>query len=740
MPTAVLSKEIDEGCLWSHSGNAAGQWHGLVEHLTSVASRAGEFAEAFGAAALAWWLGLLHDLGKGAETWQQRLVALGADSGRGGIDHKAAGTRFAVQRVGLWRLAMAIHGHHGGLENPAQLHAFLTSPERDRLAEDQAVRRLSGHIAELRLPTPPPWPRWALDDPEAGEMLLRMLFSALVDADHLDTATHFRGVERGPTNAPVGMAELLDRFERERARLLAEREPSSIDELRAQVYADSVQAAACSPGFFRLEAPTGAGKTLAAGGFALHHAERHDMRRVVFAVPFLSVTDQNAKVYRDLLDPDGTGGVVLEHHTAVNVDDDRRGGRWQRLAAENWDAEFIVTTTVQLFESIHARTPARMRKVHRLAGAVIVLDEVHAIPVHVLDPVLLALRQLVEHFGATVLFASATQPEFWHLPVLKGVTPTSIVADPSSLYAALRRVRYRWWKRPKPSLADVAAEAAKHRRALVVVNTTDHGRLVLREWTDARTGSAAIRHLSTRMCSRHRLDTIEDIRRLLAGDGDVLVVSTQLVEAGVDLDFPVVFRSYAPAEAVLQAAGRCNRDGHLGREGGLVVVFDPHEFGRPPSYELPLHETRRRFGPSPGQAEPDDLAALAAYFTGLYATLGPEARGQAVIDARREWDCLRVSELFKMISDESVPVLVDYTPIAGPDARAKADRVVAALQRGRPVRPDQLRHLQPFLASLPRSFAERQRDARLVRLAGDLHIWTGRYDPHFGIDLTPEDQ
>jgi CRISPR-associated endonuclease/helicase Cas3 len=732
----MMLDRADDGCLWAHSKNRAETKHELVAHLRAVARLAAEFATAFGAAEVAWWLGLVHDLGKAAELWQRRLAELGAGGGQVGVDHKAAGTRFAVQRLRLWRLAMAVHGHHGGLTSPALLHEFLTSPERNRPAEDQAVGRLSALMTELREPTPPVWPRWARMDPLAGEMLLRMVFSALVDADYLDTQQHFRAADEPSRSSTLGLAELVSRYERQRACLLQDRDPSSINKLRTHLYEACVRAAELPPGFFLLAAPTGAGKTIAMGGFALHHALCHGLRRVVVAVPFLSVTDQNAKVYRGLLDPGKTGRVVLEHHTAVNVDVGL-GERWQRLAAENWDAEFIVTTTVQLFESLHARMPSRMRKLHRLARSVIVLDEVQAIPLHVLDPVLLVLRQLVEHFGVTVVVASATQPDFWDLPALQGVTPRSIVAEPERLYGALRRVRYRWWTKPKPRLAEVALEAGRQRRALVVVNTTDHARQVLSKWQNSEaTSPASIRHLSTRMCSRHRLDTINEINRLLTGDGDVLVVSTQLVEAGVDLDFPVVFRALAPAEALLQAAGRCNREGLLGREGGLVVLFDPVEIGRPPSYEVPLHETRRRFGPAPGQAEPDDLEALAAYFRGLYSTVSPVERGQAVADARREWDCVRVAELFRMISDESVPVLVDYTPPTDPEARVRADRVVAALRDGRTVRPDQLRRLQPFLASLPRGVAERQPDDRLVPLVGDLHVWTGRYDSQFGIDLT----
>ncbi|CCH29336.1 CRISPR-associated helicase/endonuclease Cas3 [Actinosynnema sp. NPDC047251] len=740
---------IDENDLYAHSENKSGTPHDLTEHLVNVARLAGEFAGVFGAAALGWWLGVLHDLGKAADVWQQGLRVAARTQARVNIDHKAAGTRFAV-RLGLWRWAMAVHGHHGGLTTPVELQRFLTSPKSNHAAEKQALDRMAALVPQLGVPSRPELPEWARKNESAGELLLRMVFSALVDADFLDTAQHFR-----PQDAEVdtalcspGVEVLLGRFEAGRRKALDQRPAAAlVDGPRERVYQDSVRTASLPQGFFRLGVPTGFGKTYAMAGFGLHHAKKHGLRRVIVAVPYLSVTDQVAEEYRTLLDPDRTGQVVLEHHSGVDLDAVRqraahghrgRSARWQRLAAENWDAEFIVTTTVQLLESLHDRHPGRMRKLHRLAGSVIVIDEVQALPVHLLEPVLLMLRQLVEHFDVTVLLVSATQPEFWDLPVLEGREPVDLVDNVEELYTGLRRVRYRWWTEARPSLTEVAREVAENRRALVVVNTTDHARTVFRQWEAmSETGSLAsevqLRHLSTRMCSRHRLDVIKDIRKFLAEDVDVLVASTQLIEAGVDLDFPLLYRAMAPAEALLQAAGRCNRDGRLGHEGGLVVVFDPREPGRPPTYELPLHETRIHFGP--GRAQPDDLAALRRYFPALYESLGPEALGHAVVTAREEWDFVRTAELFRMIADDTVPVLVDYTPAKDPVQRTRADRVVTALKAGNPVSATEMRRLQPFLATVPRTALS---DNRLVPLAGNLHRWTGPYHPHFGIDLTSE--
>ncbi|MFI9842598.1 CRISPR-associated helicase Cas3' [Nonomuraea sp. NPDC051941] len=734
----------DECPLWAHSrANRTDRRHLLEDHLRSVAWWAGQFAEAFGADQLAYWLGLTHDFGKAADIWQRRLLEVEGTDDPVGIDHRAAGTRFLVDQLGFDAFALPVYGHHGGLDHPSAMANFLASPPLDAVHEEQALQRLRSRLPELATPTAPIWPPCA-SDALGAELLTRMLFSALVDADHLDTQVHF-GKRREHVATPVAAAQLLDRFEAGRKAKLRDRldrTPSPVDPLRNEVYDACVAAASHKPGFFKLAAPTGLGKTISSAGFALHHAVAHGLRRVVVAVPFISITEQNANVYRDLMRSTPQDSVVLEHHSSVALEGP--GSRWQRLAAENWDAPFIVTTTVQLLHSLHDRRPWAMRKLHRLARSVIVLDEIQALPVHLLIPILAMLRQLVEHFGVTVVLASATQPEFWDLPPLREVQAVEILPDPADLQRRLRSIRpmrYRWEVSPRPSLKQVAVMVAAEptRQVLTVVNTVDHARTVYDLLNQERSGT--VRHLSTRMCPEHRRDVLADVEATLKREPaePLYLVSTQLIEAGVDLDFPVVYRAMSPAESILQAAGRSNREGRR-PEGGLVVIFDPAEQAMPASYGLPVAETRRRFGPAK-QTEPDDLQTLADYFHGYYATLPDKAMGSELLAARASWDFPTVARDFRMIDEDGIPVVVRYH---NPHANERPDPIDSWLQQLRrdPARGHVwLRRLQPYTISLPKSQLTKPHVAALMRpVIGDLYEWIGDYDLNTGIVIPAKEE
>ena len=491
---------------------------------------------------------------------------------------------------------------------------------------------------------------------------------------------------------------------------------------------------------YRLPAPTGSGKTLAAGGFALHHARAHQLRQVVVAVPFISITEQNADIYRRPLDRSGEPPVVLEHHSGVDLDDRAGDGAarwWRRLASENWDAPFVVTTTVQLFQSLFDHRPAAMRKLHRLARSVIVLDEVQALPDHLLLPILSALRTLAESFGTTVLLASATQPPYWNLGPFRGLPVTNVIADPVPLHARFRRVRWEWQLTPKPTLGQIAVQAAPEPQVLVVVNTTADSALLHRELEQRRDRSLGpCLHLSTRMAARHRRDVLGQIRDRLAAGQPAAVVSTQLIEAGVDLDFPVVFRAWAPADSLQQAAGRCNRSARMAE--GRVVVFDPDGGGHPAdsSYKAALHATGSYFGPD--LADPDALAALESYYTERYTRQNLEASGPGarIQRLRTRLDFPEVARAFQMIEEHTVPVAVEYGgQEAGAEVRDLADRLRSPGQLHAGEARLLLRRLQPFLASLPASLAGRAVAAGYAEpVIGDLLQWRGPYHPQRGID------
>jgi CRISPR-associated endonuclease/helicase Cas3 len=539
------------------------------------------------------------------------------------------------------------------------------------------------------------------------------------------------------------MQVLADRFERRRVESLVRRRDargdSPVDADRSSLYDEVVSHSGGPVGVYRLPGPTGSGKTIAGAGFALHHAAARGQARVIVAVPFLTITEQNAQVYRDLLGDD----VVLEHHSQVEFDGrDHRA----RLAAENWDAPFVVTTTVQLFDSLFGRRPSRSRKLHRLANAVVVLDEVQALPLPLLLPILDGLRVLTEQFGTTVVLTSATQPSFHRFGAWSTVDVRELVARPTVLFERFRRARYEWRVDPKPTLAQVADEvgAVLERQALVVVNTIDQARRMYELLADRVEGT--LLHLSTRMCPAHRRDVLTAARRLLAAGGPLVVVSTQLIEAGVDVDFPVVFRAMAPAESLQQAGGRANREG--ARPGlGRVVVFEASDAPIPAFYQTAVGVTRVYFGPGEHKAAPDDLDALDAYYADLYATTNTEQceRAREIQQCRELLDFQGTAEgrldpssgtrlsqfAFRMIDTDTVPVIITGYRDQG-RVQALLAEVADPARRTR----ETFRALRPFTVALPaRLIAEPAIAAQCPPVADglDLRRWDGVYHPHLGM-------
>ena len=652
-----------------------------------------------------------------------------------GCDHKSLGARLMI---GPGReTAMTILGHHGGLTDIERLREIRGEPVTD---EAQTLARLLKQVLEAQdvidgpVLVPEAWRR----EPLLLEMGVRLTFSALVDADHLDTGAHFQGLDAPVITPAADMAALVRGFEERRRAMLAERPRSPIDDMREGLYADAVRAAAGPGGVYRLPAPTGSGKTITSAGFALHHAARHRKSRVIVAVPFLTITEQNAEVYRRLLGEH----TVLEHHSQVEFDSADDEGRL-RLAAENWDRPFIVTTTVQLFDSLFGRKPARSRKLHRLANAVLVLDEVQALPVSLLVPILDALKLLAEHFGTTVLLTSATQPKFDALSVWSALPVHNLVNQPVELFQRLCRARYEWWIDPRPNLAEVADKVADERQALVVVNTVDHARRMFRLL--AQRADVPVHHLSTRMCPAHRRAVLEKVRSLLADDQPVLLVSTQLIEAGVDVDFPVVFRALAPAESLQQAAGRANREGRRA-DLGRVVVFDASDAPVPRFYCAAVGSTRCYFGPD--RDDPDNVTALDHYYRHLYNSLDADhgQRGTTIQQRRKKLDFLSVAEgplrdsglstqrdsalAFRMIDDDTVPIVV-----TGYQDTARVEDLLRELRTSEGPQRETFRDLRPYIVTIPRRvFKDPGFTALCQPVVGELWEWRGDYDEHLGID------
>lgn len=730
------------GDLWAHSANGAGVRHRLQDHLRGAGALAREFGMPLGVPDLAEYLALVHDVGKAGCAWQQGLLAAEVSGKAVGLDHKLAGTWLARQAAR--EFVMCVYGHHGGLRSRADLKSILKGAPQGQVDEwEAAAAAVAELVPEVRPGLPgsllPSWLATAMrEDPTAADMLMRLVFSAVADADFLDTEAHFRGAARAQGGVAIG--DLAGRYEERREELLAGggRGSEEVAKWRAEVYAESLEAAVREQGIYRLAAPTGSGKTIATGGFAVHHARVHGLRRVIVAVPFISITEQNADVYRRLLDGPG-GRIVLEHHSGADLDGkDAAGAWWRKLAAENWDAPFVVTTTAQLFQSLFDSRPSAMRKLHRLAGSVIVLDEVQALPDRLLLPILSALKTLAERFGATVLLASATQPAYWHLTPFKGVQVRDVVREPAPLYEKFRRVRYEWRLAPEPSLADIADEASGERQVLAVVNTTADSAAMHRRFQERWPWpSDHCLHLSTRMTAGHRRKVLAEIRGFLDGDEPVAVVATQLIEAGVDVDFPVVYRAWAPADSLQQAAGRANRNGRLAT--GRIVVFRPSDGGQPrdAAYKAALTATGAHFGP--GRADPDNLEELERYYQSRYSLqyLNGSGDGYEIEKLRRDLNFPQVRERFRLIEEHTVPVAVNY-PSCDRDRYAE---ITGRLRSTGPQAAGEarqlMRDLSPYLATIPKAVARKAVDHGYAEpLIGDVLEWQAPYDDDCGIDLT----
>ncbi len=684
---------------YAHSAPSREDWEPLRVHLGAVACRAADYAGVFGSAAEGRAAGLLHDLGKYSDLFTQRLAGQVS-----GLDHWSLGAWAALTELGETGLAvaLAIQGHHVGLQKGDALSLRALSPrslgERHplglRLTESDPkllLQRLAADGLILPALAGSIFSRQALRG--AGMLDIRMLFSALVDADFLETEAHFQAEEPGgrrlrEEGQGLRPAEALARLEEHMETLgRSARAAPEVLSLRADLLAACVAAADLRPGLFTLSAPTGSGKTLAMLAFALRHAQKHGLRRIVLAIPYLSILEQTARVYRDLLEPVFGAGYILEHHSLSGTrGGDRPGGagesddvatsrRRARQLTENWDAPLILTTNVQLLESLFANRPGACRKLHRLAGSLLLFDEVQTLPAWLAVPTLAALSRLAERFGASVVFSTATQPAFEHLDTrVKGLAangwaPREVVPESLGLFDRARRTRETWEVDRPLSWSALADDLAGHEQVLAIVNLKRHAADLTR--TLSERGVPDLFHLSTNLCPAHREQVLAEVRRRLdPGDSrppkPCRLLATQCVEAGVDLDFPFVYRALGPLEAIAQAAGRCNRNGRLpGR--GEVKIFLPDDEKYPPGGYAQAAGATRALLKERG-AEAMDLQSpelFRTYYRMLYRLTGIDAdeqKGPAreLREAIEALDFAATAGLYRLIDQDAINVLVPY--------------------------------------------------------------------------------
>ena len=722
-------------------------WQPLAEHLRATGDRAASFAEIFGADSLAQAQGLLHDLGKYTLPFQARL--------RGNplrVDHSTWGARIAQQRLGAMGqlLAYGIAGHHTGLAN-GQGEGERT-PLSERLTADLPTLHAAWEndiTLPARLGPPKDFKLYSQDRQQAKDrqpfqlaLLTRMLFSCLVDADFLDTERFYNAAEnrtdhRNAGNAPPSLTMLREQLDRYLDGFTAN---TDVNRLRADVLRHVRAEARHMPGVFSLTVPTGGGKTLASLAFALDHAIRHGLRRVIFVIPFTSIVEQNAAVFRRALGPLGDT-AVLEHHSAFveqqpppDEPEKYQSVQKLRLAMENWDAPIVVTTAVQFFESLFAARPTQCRKLHNIAGSIVVLDEAQTLPLKLLRPCVATIDELARNYRTSVVLCTATQPALNAPKFEGGLTGVRELApEPAALFQKLDRVRVRH----VGTLSDeaLAAEMRSREQVLCIVNNRRHARAVYQAMADL----PGARHLTTLMCAKHRSAVLAEVRQMLKEGQPCRLVSTSLIEAGVDVDFPAVLRAEAGLDSIAQAAGRCNREGKRAPATSEVLVFaTENEDWAPPSelkqYAQAAREVLRQWAGDPLSPE-----AIERYFRLLYWQKGdtqldvPDLMGLLRESRPDSLPLETLATKFRMIDNVQMAVIVPYDN----DARNALQKLEFAEGS-----VGIARKLQPYLIQLPRQGFDALRKAGAIEPAapakwGDQFMVLGHedlYDKQFGLN------
>ncbi len=558
--------------------NPDGSWaepHLLNEHLKSTAELAAQFASEFGNNDWAELCGLLHDLGKYHPDWQRYIrketgyydEEAHIENYSGRPNHSGAGAIYIFEKFKnspvAKTLAYVVAGHHSGLPDwVGQLNerieseSYITKPIRE-IEEAK-------HFLETSIPSSLPsiFQNTVLDK-EQLHLWIRMLFSCLVDADFLDTESYMSGKREVKYKSLEELKELFDKY------MLTKSSEGELNKKRNEILNQCRKKANSDIGFFSLTVPTGGGKTLSSMAFALEHAIKHNKKRIIVAIPYTSIIEQTAEIFKSVFGED----QVVEHHS--NLDPAKENHK-NRLASENWDAPIIVTTNVQLFESLLGNRTSVCRKLHNIVNSVIILDEAQMIPTQYLKPILSVLKGLVNYFGVTVLLMSATQPA---LQGKIGVEPNiinglenvrEIIDKPDELSKTFKRVNFFIPEEinVRKEWSEIAEKLQQHSQVLCIVNKRDDCRALHRLMPEGTI------HLSGYMCGEERSEVIREIKKKLNDNKTIRVISTQLVEAGVDIDFPVVYRALTGLDSIAQAAGRCNRENKL-KDGGNVYVFTP---------------------------------------------------------------------------------------------------------------------------------------------------------------------
>ena len=625
----------------AHSKNGT-EFQSLRDHLYNTAELASKRAAKFGASEISYICSLLHDVGKYSDKFQSKLQGNSIK-----VNHTGACGELAIQTYGeLWGklIAYIVTGHHTGLKDCGAKSSVEDGTLYARLNEK--IEDYSAYANEIELikkiPSLPNGLNKNSQEATAYSLsfFIRMLFSCLVDSDFIDTET-FMNEER-PRGNHDSIDALNNKFQNFLSSL-AQKQQSELNQKRSQILARCIEFSEKDQGLYSLTVPTGGGKTFSSLAFALKHAQKHKLDRIIYVIPYTSIIEQTATIFKKELGQD----CVLEHHSNFVLEDERL-----KLATENWDIPIVVTTNVQFFESLYANRTSKCRKLHNIAKSVVVFDEAQMIPVTYLKSCLQAVAELVENYNVTAVLCTATQPPFEQL--LNGrIMMQEMMDDKEQLYLDFKKVAIR--KRGEMDNTALLNELNAQKQCLCIVNTKKHAKEVF----DMLQGAKF--HLSASMCPGHRKEILQQIKKLLQGGEECKVVATQLIECGVDVDFPIVYRSLAGLDSIIQSAGRCNREGRLAV--GVVNVFEPMDkSGKGRGYLEQCAKISKEIFDN--FEDVLSLEAIKKYFELLYFIEGKDG-----LDKKRILDCFRVpidfefqkaADNFNLIESNTETVVVPF--------------------------------------------------------------------------------
>ncbi len=612
----------------------------LKQHLENVAECCGTYADAFGARDWGYCCGLLHDVGKYSQKFQRRI--------RGSmerVDHSTAGAKLCWDKKGMYSfLSYCIAGHHAGL--PDTGGAADTSASGTMLGRlKKKLEDYGAYAEEIGIPTlsgPPFQPVKAENQGFFASMLIRMLYSCLVDADFLDTELFMNG--KSEREDGEGMGTLYGKLMAHIGGWLENDDLDTINGRRTEILRHCLKMGEKERGLFRLTVPTGGGKTVSSLAFALKHAQEHRMERIIYVIPYTSIIEQNAKVFADIL---GRGNV-LENHCNIDYESSEELKPMQ-LATENWDKPIVVTTNVQFFESLFSNKPSKCRKLHNMANSVIIFDEAQMLPNNYLKPCVGAMEQLLRYYRSSIVLCTATQPALKDL-LSDDIMVTELCPRMEEQFAFFKRASIRNLNRI--SEQELVERVGAEQQALCILNTRKRAQAVYQG-----VKGEGVYHLSTSMYPVHRQGVLREIRERLQKQERCIVISTSLVEAGVDLDFKAVYRQLAGVDSIIQAEGRCNREGKRPLSDCFTYVFslEEKEYMAGQRQQIGVTESLLSDG-----RDLEGLETIKAYFEMLYHFRGESLDKKDILKKfdRGNFQFSRVAKEVRLIEDDSKTILI----------------------------------------------------------------------------------